>query len=77
MLEKCVFITCIVVMEGIVDMEESLTCMIKLKSWNYGIWKYKMKDLLYLKDLHEHIEGEWARSADLEDKKHAQLNQRP
>ena len=51
--------------------------MIKLKSWNYGIWKYKMKDPLYLKDLHEHIEGEWARSTDLDDKKYAQLNQRP
>ena len=36
---------------------------------NYGIWKSKMKDLLYMKDLHEPIEDEKARPADLDDKK--------
>ena len=35
-----------------------------------------MKDLLYIKDLHESIEGEEARPADLDDKKWAQLNQK-
>ena len=52
-------------------MEESSTFMIKLKSWNYGIWKYRMEDLLYMKDLYEPIEGEKVRPADLDDKKWA------
>ena len=43
--------------------------MFKLKSQNYGIWKSKMEDLLYIKDLHEPIEGEEARPTDLDDKK--------
>ena len=64
------FITCVA------EMEESSTCMIKLKSWNYGIWKSRMQDLLYMKDLHEPIEGEETRLADLNDKKWTQLNQK-
>ena len=64
------FITCVV------EMEESSACMIKLKSWNYGIWKYRMEDLLYMKDLHELIECKEARPADLDDKKWTQLNQK-
>ena len=36
-----------------------------------------MEDLLYMKDLYEPIEGEEARPTDLDDKKWAQLNQRP
>ena len=59
----------------VVEMEESLACMIKLKSQNYGIWKSRMKDLLYMKDLHEPIKGKEAWCADLDDKKWAQLNQ--
>ena len=43
--------------------------MIKFKSWNYGIWKCKMEDLLYMKNLHEPIEGKEVRPADLDDKK--------
>ena len=45
--------------------------MIKLKSWNYGIQRSRMEDLLYMKDLHQSIEGEEARPADLDDKKWA------
>ena len=48
--------------------------MIKLKSWNYGIWKSRMEDLIYIKDFHESFEGEEARLVDLDDKKWAQLN---
>ena len=33
-----------------------------------------MEDLLYMKDLHEPIEGEETNLADLDDKKLAQLN---
>ena len=58
-----------------VEMEKSLACMIKLKSWNYGIWKSMMEDLVYIKDLHEPIESEEVRPADLDYKKWAQLNQ--
>ena len=43
--------------------------MIKLKSWNYGIWNSGIEDLLYMKDLYEPIEGEEARFANLDDKK--------
>ena len=50
-------------------MEESLACMIKLKSQNYGIWKSRMKDLLHMKDLHEPIKGEETKLVDLNDKK--------
>ena len=35
-----------------------------------------MKDLLYMKDLHEPIEGEEVRPADLDDKKLQQLNKK-
>ena len=41
----------------------------------FGIWKFRIKDLLYMKDLHEPIKGEEARLADLNEKKWAQLNQ--
>ena len=57
-------------------MEKSLACKIKLKSWNYSIWKSRIEDLLYMKDLHEPIKGKEARRADLDDKKWAQLNQK-
>ena len=50
-------------------MEESSERMIKLKSWNYRIWKSMMEDLLYMKDLDEPIKGEEARPTDLDDKK--------
>ena len=59
-----------------VEIEESSTLMIKLKSWNYGIWKSRMEDLLYMKNLHEPIEGDEAKPADIDDKKWAQLNQK-
>ena len=45
--------------------------MIKLKSWNYGNWKFRVEDLLYVKDLHEPIEGEESKLTDLDDKKWA------
>lgn len=35
-----------------------------------------MENLFYIKDLHEHIEGEYSRSIDLIDKKLVQLNQK-
>lgn len=35
-----------------------------------------MENLFYIKDLHEHIEGEFSRSIDLIDKKLVQLNQK-
>ena len=35
-----------------------------------------MEDFLYMKDLHEPIEGEEARPVDLDGKKLAQLNQK-
>ncbi|KAL9409064.1 hypothetical protein AB3S75_047449 [Citrus x aurantiifolia] len=57
-------------------MEESSAFMIKLKSWNYGIWKSRIEDLLYMKDLHEPIEGDEVKPADIDDKKWAQLNQK-
>ena len=60
----------------VVEMEESLACMIKLKSGNYGIWKSMMEDLLHMKNLHKPIEGEEAKPADLDDKKRTQLNQK-
>ncbi len=49
--------------------------MIKLKSWNYGVWKSIIEDLLYMKYLHEPIEGKEVRPADLDDKKWAQFSQ--
>ena len=57
-------------------MKESLSCMIKLKSWNYSIWKYRIKYLLYMKYLNEPIEGEEVRPVNLDDKKWVQLNQK-
>ena len=57
-------------------MEESSVFMIKLKSWNYSIWKSRMQDLLYMKDLHEPIKGDEAKLTDLNDKKWTQLNQK-
>ena len=62
------FITCVV------EIEEPSACMIRLKSWNYGIWMSRMEDLLYMRDLHESIEGEEVRPTNLDDKKWAQLN---
>ena len=59
------FITCVI------EIEESSACMIKLKSWNYGIWKSRVEYLLYVKDLHELIKGEDSKLIDLDDKKWA------
>ena len=62
------FITCVI------EIKESSAFMIKLKLWNYGIWKSRMEDLLYMKDLHELFEGGEVKPADIDDKKWAQLN---
>ena len=48
-------------------MQESSACMIKLKLWNFGIWKSGDRRFFVHERL-EPIEGEEARPADLEDK---------
>lgn len=57
-------------------MKESWKFMIKLKSWNCDIWKSRIEDLLYIKDLHETIKGKEARPTDLDNKKWDQLKQK-
>ena len=39
------------------------------ESWNYGIWKSRIEDLLHMKDLLEPIKGEEFRLVKLDDKK--------
>lgn len=39
-------------------MEESSSVMVKLTSSNYSIWKPRMEDILYCKDLYEPIQGD-------------------
>ena len=39
-------------------MAETVSGMIKLSSSNYSIWKPRMEDILYCKDLHEPIQGD-------------------
>ena len=38
--------------------------MVKLNSKNYSIWKTRMEDMLYSKDLYDLVEGENAKLAD-------------
>jgi len=37
-------------------MEENTSTMIKLTSTNYSIWKPKMGDILYYKDMYDPVE---------------------
>ena len=48
-------------------MEESSSTMFKLNASNYSIWKPRMKDMLYSKDLFDSIDGDEAQG-DKEDK---------
>lgn len=42
--------------------------MIKLNSSNYSIWKPKMLDILYCKDLYEPVEGDGTKPTETEEK---------
>ena len=42
-------------------MEESSHSMIKVMTSNYAIWKPRMEDILYCKDLYDPIEGDTAK----------------
>ena len=48
--------------------------MIKLTASNYAIWKPRMEDILYCKDLYDPIEGDEAKLAILSDKEWKKLN---
>ena len=48
-------------------MEESSGAMIKLNSSNYSIWKSRMEDVLYTKDLYLPIYGDSKKSKDKND----------
>ena len=57
-------------------MDENSACMIKLKAWNYAIWKSRMEDLLFVKDLHEPIEGDAVKPEKMSDKEWIQLHRK-
>jgi hypothetical protein len=46
---------------------ESNNTMIKLTSSNWQIWKSKMEDILYCKDLYEPVEGNSSKLKDITD----------
>ncbi|XP_020243625.1 uncharacterized protein LOC109821878 [Asparagus officinalis] len=52
---------------------KSFGTMIKLDGSNWQVWKSKMKDILYSKDLHDHIEGDNAKSKKMTDKEWEKL----
>ena len=51
-----------------IEMSDSIDLMIKLIENNWQIWKLKMEDILYCKDLYDPIEGDEAKPADMSDK---------
>lgn len=44
-------------------------CMIKLNPTNFALWKIRMKDYMYCKDLYEPILGEKGKPSDMKDEK--------
>ncbi|XP_020254298.1 uncharacterized protein LOC109831383 [Asparagus officinalis] len=42
--------------------------MMKLDDSNWQVWKFKMEDILYCKDLHDPIEGDEAKPEKMTDK---------
>jgi hypothetical protein len=44
---------------------EGSSTMIKLTNNNWQIWKSKMEDILYCKDLYEPVEGESAKPEEM------------
>ncbi|KAA8526119.1 hypothetical protein F0562_007781 [Nyssa sinensis] len=57
-------------------MEGSPSTMIKLNNMNWLIWKPKMEDILYCKDLYEPIEGDTAKPKDMDDEKWKRLHRK-
>ncbi|PKI40481.1 hypothetical protein CRG98_039117 [Punica granatum] len=50
--------------------------MFKLNATNYSIWKYRMEDLLFCRDLYDLIEGDSAKPKDKDDKAWESTNQK-
>lgn len=57
-------------------MEGSPNTMIKLNNMNWLIWKPKMEDILYCKDLYEPIEGDKAKPKDMDAEKWKRLHRK-
>ena len=57
-------------------MENTFGTMMKLTSPNYSIWKPKMEDILYCKDLYDPIEGDSAKSEDKTKKEWERMNRK-
>ena len=59
-------------------MEESSSAngMIKLTASNYAIWKPRMEDILYCKDLYDPVEGDASKPDKMTDKEWAKLNRK-
>jgi len=46
-------------------MDGIMSCMITLSRSNWKIWKTRMEDLLYCKDLHAPLKGDEAKPKDM------------
>ncbi|PKI37165.1 hypothetical protein CRG98_042444, partial [Punica granatum] len=57
-------------------MEESTGSMFKLNATNYSIWKSRMEDLLFYRDLYDPIEGDSAKPKDKDDKAWERTNRK-
>ncbi|KAA8519832.1 hypothetical protein F0562_014078 [Nyssa sinensis] len=57
-------------------MEGGPSIMIKLNNMNWLIWKPKLEDILYCKDLYEPIERDTAKPKDMDDEKWKRLNRK-
>ena len=51
-------------------------CMIKLNATNYSIWKPRMEDYLYCRDLFEPVLGDKGRPSDMSDEKWAVMHRK-
>ncbi|PKI48889.1 hypothetical protein CRG98_030737 [Punica granatum] len=57
-------------------MEESTGSMFKFNATNYSIWKSRMEDLLFCRDLYDPIEGDSAKPKDKDDKAWERINRK-
>ena len=53
-----------------------LMAMVKLNSTNYSIWKPRMEDLLFIRDLYDPVEGDEKKLAGKMDEDWAKLNRK-
>ena len=58
------------------EMEGTTGTMIKLNNTNWLIWKPKMEDILYCKDLFEPVEGDSGKPAEMSEKDWIKLNKK-